>query len=966
MGIHTFFRIGSTFGTQACLVVLLAASTVFAGDESVAGKEYWRDESGALHQYQFFKPNCQGWFYVRDTRDATADASRLSDSILVFARDWSYGSDINVSERIGAYGFKLEKQPSRLEGFTKWVGGYGIRSEVSNVNWQWYPGPGVALYELTESQLWCGPTNVSALSATPFFFGPCSPAYAGYQSRWTSFRAMTDMTLTLAGDMVVMMYAPTNDLTKCDIVVRKPAVLALPRHYRTDRYVCPELNAKSVTLDGGTGMYFGSQTKIGEATVTIPIVGTVQTGIGCDPLIDPIRVAPTLNLKGDATLTATETTTVSGGVTIAAIDGTASVLSGAYSFADDRTVIRVEAGATLALTAADLAGTGKVTLAGAGKLVLSCPERFFLPGRFAFDPAAALAIDVVSGSCIFGKGAELPTGVTVETHETGKVLFINSEGFDFNTRFGGTKALLDDGKGSLIVTDRARENETLNLGPSQVLCVYGSGLKESSKVVMAGGTTGTEPTIRFYATAEIAADIESTERVIFTTIGGGVVGTFSGTYEAKTVPADVSTVNIKPVSGDKLVIAGSWTLGVNNPTGGWRDFLRFEGGDLEITGTLTTKSTASLGRGRVLVHDGGSWSLTSPYEHLQMENLTGPVCLEVGVGGVVQVASGNTSCYLGGSSVSTAKILLTGGTYQHKQDSFELRANGVIELRSGTFKTGRRITVKDKTDTSRIILGGGCFKALAGSYIESLCDDGVSGGGGHTTVAVTGNPEIDLSEANNADFPDCPTGSEVVTWTCEEGAVLSVRGKAAGTSVFTLRDFQANGLTFDLAPNKVVVALENPSDPISLGWKVPGASGSKVSASGSSPNLVASYVVPAGERLDVGNFPTAWYEGFALSATANLTFAEGSEIRFPCFGERAVPTVAGKVTFPSAMNFSVDCTGPRKTVKDVTVFSAAEMSGTSCSWTCVGGVRTDRASVAVDGNSLEFSYNAPGVLMMVR
>ena len=95
-------------------------------------------------------PNCQGWFYVRDTRDATESASRLNTAILVFERDWSYGSDINVSERIGSYGFKLEKQPSRLEGFTKWVGGYGIRSEVSNINWQWYPGPGAALYELTE------------------------------------------------------------------------------------------------------------------------------------------------------------------------------------------------------------------------------------------------------------------------------------------------------------------------------------------------------------------------------------------------------------------------------------------------------------------------------------------------------------------------------------------------------------------------------------------------------------------------------------------------------------------------------------------------------------------------------------------------------------------------------------------------------------------------------------------------
>lgn len=946
------------------LLIASIAFSAYAGDEIIDGKEYWRDPDGNLHQYLYFNsftsdtpwPNFRS---TREVQDPPESISWTSSAVLVFEKDTVYQGalNINVADRT-ACGYRIEKQPSRFEGWSKSVGAYGIHSEVSGVRWLWYPGVD-RHYELTASQTWSGPTNVSELSSAPFFFAPGSTEYRSYATRGTSFVTADGITLTLAGDMVVMMYSPTNDFSKCDVVIQKPALLSLIRHNHLGRYLSAEMRAKSITFDGGIGMYFGTQKTIGGVTVDYPTDGTVQTGIGSEPVIDPVHVSALINLKNGATLTATETTVVSGGVTIAAIDGTASAFTGAYRFDDDLTTIHVAAGSSLDLSAATFSGSGRVTITGAGTVRLGGTGIQGFDDSFRVDSSATVKIEIASGSYIFGAGTDLPAAVCIDTLNEGAMVFADPTGFDYATRLGGTKRLVDDGEGSMIVTEKARENETVTVPEGGTLYVWGSGLKASSTVRLVGtGASATATAIKFCRTASLAAELKTTGCVRFTSSGKGVTGSLAGLR--RQFNTESSSLYFRAEDSDKLVLSGDWSHGELKGSGNWVDTIRMEHGELEITGQLVSKELILHQGGHIKVCDGGTWTISGGQCHYYMNSSQAePTCLEIATGGSFTITGENCYMYLSGTYPATLRI--NGGTYTHWHDWFYLGALGTLEVLDGTFTSARRITVKDTTGTSRVILGGGQFVPRDSAYAATLFD-----GTGHTDVIVRNHATLDLSSAYSAAYADTPADAPAATWTCEPGAALTVKGKTNGNGEFTMRDFKADGLVFDLAPQRQVVKLGGLGTDLSLGWQMPGASGSKVVAIEPTPNLVASYVVPVGERLDVGNFPTAWYEGFALSATANLTFEEGSEIRFPCFGEGAVPTVTGKVMFPSAMNFSVDCTGPRKTVKDVAVFSAAEMSGASCSWTCVGGVRTDRASVAADGNSLEFSYDAPGVLMMVR
>ena len=404
------------------------------------------------------------------------------------------------------------------------------------------------------------------------------------------------------------------------------------------------------------------------------------------------------------------------------------------------------------------------------------------------------------------------------------------------------------------------------------------------------------------------------------------------------------------------------------------DTFRMNTGNAAVTGVYDVYGGQEFYGGHATVRDGGSIKVRKTWQYLRLDyNSSRNACLEIATGGTYEKISGNCYTYLGrNGGAYESKLLVTGGSYIHLYDNFTLYQNGVIQVETGTFKTGRRITCHSSAtiENAKIIVRNGtlCFNGGGAGYLNAMFE-----GAGHCSALIDGKATMQV--LNQTRMPDTTNETELAqcTWTCTEGSRLKMLGIASG-SIFSFHNFEADGLVFDTnngtsTANPVQVRIIDPKDPIGIGFVLPGKTGSKIVASNAVPALVASYVVPAGQTLDATALPTGWYEGFGEVSVSNIIFETGSTFRFPFFGDAAPLAISGQLTLPDAMNYSVIPSGQKATVTETPVIAPAlgtvEAEGGS-TFTCTGGVRPSAATLSVADDALAFSYKVTGATITIR
>ena len=952
-----------------CALFATATISAFAVGKGTDSKgEYWEDSAGVKHYYLFQSSyNGKRWSiannaYARaDARAGTGSAAWVSGSIFAFERETTYSiTDFACNPVTVFYGIELEALNGgyaiTFEGTSAkyTIGEYGIHS-VSGNTIRFMRGTEGEEIHLAASQTWSG-SAASELSSAPLVILPNYAYTAGYRGYVT---AEDDVVLTIEGDTLVPWLIYDHPVTNMDIVVKSPAILAIQGGYNG----IANLNTRKLTIDGGCGIKFGSDLSFIPVTaVNNANAGATKYGIGSQTIISPVKVAQTIVLTNSATLTALETTTVSGGVVVVSAGTATNAFSGTFQLLDDDTVLRIPAGAVLDLTAATFTDDGRFSVEGEGTLRLDCSVNdatglFYLPTssleNFGGD------IVVAGGTLMLDDAASIPSGKVVTTEGEGNLLLVNTTGFDASTQMGGTKAVAEQPP-SLVVTDAEVTGDVV-VNNGETLRVFGSGLGANASLTLWGGST-----VMFRRTATVSAPTCYTNDVHYKTFDASVTGTVASAFSV--TKGDVSksgnsTSELYMHSPGELRFTGSGQL---------RNF-RMVDGNVVVTGVYDVYGGQNFYGGHMTVRDGGTIKIKNGWQYLNLcNNTTKDTCLEIAEGGHYEKVSGNCYTYVGRSAAYESKLLLTGGTYIHKYDLFELRVGGVIEVRSGLLQTGRRITcaANATTELSKVLLKGGMFYIAGNSdYAFAIFD-----GPGSCTVNVDGYAGIRHSGPAIMRDSTNETTSAQATWTCAEGARLKVVGAGdRNDSTLVLHNFEADGLVFDFNTSdyndkKEVVRIIDPKDPIGIGFMLPGKTGSKIVASDAEPALVASYVVPAGQTLDATALPSGWYEGFGEVSVSNIIFETGSTFRFPAFGDAAPLAISGQLALPDAMNYSVVQAGQKAAVTEAPVIVPAlgtvEAPGGS-SFTCTGGVKPSAATLSVVNDALAFSYNFTGAIILI-
>ena len=952
------------------LCALLATATISAfavGKGTDSTGEYWEDSAGVKHYYLFQSSyNGKRWSiannaYAReDARAGTGSAAWVSGAIFAFERETSYSiTDFACNPVTVFYGIELETlnvgYPITFEGNTAkyTIGEYGIHSVSGNTIRFMRNGEGEEIH-LAASQTWSG-SAASELSSAPLVIMPNYAYTAGYRGYVT---AEDDVVLTIEGDTLVPWLIYDHPVTNMDIVVKSPAILAIQGGYNG----IANLNTRKLTIDGGCGIKFGSDLSFIPVTaVNNANAGATKYGIGSQTIISPVKVAQTIVLTNSATLTALETTTVSGGVVVVSAGTATNAFSGTFKLVDDDTVLRVPVGATLDLTAATFTDDGRFSVEGEGTLRLNCSVNdatglFYLPTSSVENFGGDIV--VAGGTLLLDDAASIPSGKVVTTEGEGNLLLVNTTGFDASTQMGGTKAVAEQPP-SLVVTDAEVTGDVV-VNNGETLRVFGNGLGTNASLTLWGGST-----VMFRRTATVSAPTWYTNDVYYKTFDASVTGTVASAFSVTKGAVSTSknsTSELYMHSPGELRFSGSGQL---------RNF-RMVDGNVVVTGVYDVYGGQNFYGGHMTVRDGGTIKIKNSWQYLNLcNNTTKDTCLEIAEGGHYEKVSGNCYTYIGRSAAYESKLLLTGGTFIHLYDLFELRVGGVIEVRSGLFQTGRRITcaATATTELSKVLLKGGMFYVAGNSdYAFAIFD-----GPGFCTVNVDGNATFRHSGISMRDSTN-ETATAQATWTCTEGSRLKVVGKGDTDGFMAIHNFEADGLVFDLNTSdyndkKEEVRIIDPKDPIGIGFVLPGKAGSKVVASNAVPALVASYVVPAGQTLDATALPSGWYEGFGEVSVSNIIFETGSTFRFPIFGDAAPLTIAGQLTLPDAMNYSVIKSGQKATVTEIPVIAPAlgtvEAEGGSA-FICTGGVRPSAATLSVADDALAFSYKMTGATITIR
>lgn len=953
--------------TKRGLLFCMAAGfscCVFAFEKFTDEKgEYVIGSDGAKHYYLFAVNKTSGTYWsFNNVTYSRANALAavvepnfkwVNGSIFAFEKDCRYSYTVKANPSATLYGIDLETTDAgslRLQGKTaKYsIGEFGVRSRSGHkINFvradDYNVGTEGAEIHLEESQTWSGP-DANSLSSAPFIIVPnylASKTCRGYVS------AKDDIVWTLAGDMVLPWLISNHALTNIDIVIKSPALIALHKGDWGEG----KLHARKVTFDGGYGIKFGKDTVIIPYTSTDNNYGGSRTyGIGSVPLITPVQVAETIELKNGATLKAIETTVVSGGVSIVSSGTITNKVEGVFNFADNDTTFHIEEGSVLDLSAASLTGSGKYAFTGAGGVVLpisgAADEFLHLPDFSGHT--GELSVIVASGTLVLENATAIPEGCTIVTEGDGGVLVIDDTGFDAETMLGGTKKKVEPSR--LVVTDADVEGE-VSVEDGETLNVFGNGLGENASLKLWGGAT-----VMFRKNASVSSPVWSTNTVTFKTFDSSVTGTVAGVYSKN----GSQTVDLR--SPGLLVLSGGGVIGIVN----------MYNGNVAVTGKYSVKGATYFYGGHMLVHNGGEWVYTANDQHLRLDkNSEGDSCLEIGPGGYVDDTANSHSTYIGSTSYQS-KLLVSGGHFCHRYHNFGMYKNSTVEIRSGTFECRRRISCSGTADNSKIILGDGTWYCYGGNYCPQLFT-----GTGFCTVSFEGNSTLNIAngqqERNDTtnDVPQC-------TYVCKPGSRLKLIGRSDVNSILTLHNFNADGLVFDIndIPDRtdkgIKVKFVDPGENVAVGYVLPGISGNEfmpVAGEGASVRLNASYVVPEGVTFDTSSLPQGWYSGFAETSVSNLVFETGSTLQFPFPTAPYAPlSIAGSLTLPAAMNYTATGTSKPK-VKLATIVDPAEgiiQGEEECVWTSTGWLNPEYATFSAVEGKLVFSYDPPGTILILR
>lgn len=964
------------------------------GDFVEQGRGYYRGLNGVLHPYLYPReyPKGSNYYWPRpETFYAYPDSTEGGNvpwkdgSVVCFSRRWdgglgsSYDMDICGIIRTPESGSTTHYIDAD-KNIT--VGERGIEFLGSSMGIYVYKRNNY--FRLSESQTWKG-TAADALDNRH------NRIYMG--GNWYSLYptgSMTplkdDLTLTLEGNLILSIYYPSNDFSRANLVVKAPALVmrACPGGNDTYKSYYGRLNAKTLVLDGGPGLYIGSKT-------------IADTSVGSPAEVSPIAVARRIVVKNGACLTATKEATWTETV-LAAAAGSEGGLSGTFVLKDETLFVEAEEGAVLDLTGATfrpaLRVTAGISAKGPGTVRVSFDNLSLLDGGFAVDgasvevvgsgywtnslakangfsvsseggpvsvSAAALAgyrgeeLRVTKGTLVLDSVASLPQGCKVVTAADGKLVLLDATGFDADVHMGGTK---NCGTDPYIVTEAPRENETIALDDGAQLHVFGSGLKASSSITM-----GRNAAVRFYRPATVYSPINVTGAVTFATLD---------------------------VSGESRIagkVTGNGNVSVSAPGGlvfsGGADFkwsFTQKDGRVTLFGkSIYFYSFVNILEGHLLMTNcyvrsfNNTWSMNSSSQ-------TGDVLCEIAAGATWSLDN-NSVPYIGGHKDFESRILISGGTMSHlTYDTIQMNSGGtgkaVFEFASGVLNSERRIIVgrnAEQTDGyAKFIWRGGTWKTHGNpgyryKYRYLFQGKNATGNGG-LEFSIEG-PDCVL-DLGMFEYPDCISNFCNLAsskMTGKPGARLKIKGKQGVVSNFVLLDFDPNGMELDLnsMPRSNVEVVGNGS-PVHLTWVTPGTNG-MVMCSGTPSPLLASYVVTEGGTFE-NAFTQGWNSGFLSQTDTNLTFsADAAYLLRPTAAGLTPLSLAGSLILPEAMTYVVDRSAGRAPVgKDIVLVETGAGIVGECEWTANGGISCRDSSVTAEEGRLLLDYVPSGTTVIIR
>ena len=934
----------------ASVLANLLASQIYTDENG----EYQLDSAGEKHYLLFqrtFTGDCGGGAYTfirekaADTTIAAAQYPWKNGHIWTFADGVEYGKAMRPSRTCDIYGLRFEdadffvkegeKTQMSFEGPTLKIGAGGIVCEKELFKMYFYNSSEEKRFHLTASQTWKGPDS-EVLTANAFNLVVNEPYRANYRNTISS---EPDIVWTLAGNLYVNMLTYENDLSSADVVICHPSIMSIPVH---GDHGSGRLKARSLTIDGGVGIYFGENTAL-----TFDATMSWKYGIGSRPLISPEQIAPTVILTNGAVLTAVKTTSVTGGVTVVSAGEKSNAFSGTFSLDDENTVISVSEGSTLDLTAAKFVGSGRATVTGAGDLTVKFDGSDYFDLPFQFDGFTGEAeITVASGTLVLDSIGDLPAGFKITTSGGGALLLVDDAGFDAETMLGGTANKVEPS--GLLVTDKDVAGEVV-VNSGETMLVFGDGLGENARL-----TLWDNAKVMFRRNnSVISCPIWSTNTTYVQTFDSSVTGNVAGAWWSD------NGSQIRITSPGLLVLSG----------GGRIDDFRMDSGRCDVVGAYDVYGTQYFYGGHMKVRDGGHIRVMQSWQYLRLDYNDGKdTCLEILPGGIFEKVAGNCYTYIGKNANTESRLLVNGGRFKHEFVYFAVKPGAVIEVRDGDFITYATITCLEgaTAENCRMILRGGTATFSGGSagYCPAMFR-----GDGRCAVVVDG--DATLRYINQSVTFDSTNDVSTCIWKSTPASRLKLVGNGDNTNVFTIHDFQADGLAFDLndknAPKKVVI--DAPGDPLRIGCVLPGNGVSRIVNTNETVALVADYIAPEGVTMDVSSLPSGWHEGFAPVAVSNLTVDAGGSLSFDFFTDDCAPiAIAGKLSLPGAMDYLVNAPSSRSNVKDAAVVVPALGVETDdgFDWNCIGKVKPEQAALSVLGGSLVFSYNIPATIILLR
>ena len=948
---------------KSCLVAfLVGAMQVFASDILHDDKgEYLFDGEEEKHYLLFqrtYSDDCWGGVYVFDrakASDSEAKGEWSNGHIWTFAEGVAYGKSMRPSRKCDIYGLRFEDaefykdgnglSKMAFEGPTLNIGAGGITCDKEKFKVYFYNSSSEKRLHLVESQTWRGLSG-DALTLDGFNVVVNEP-YSDKHKNVVS--SESDVVWTLEGNMYVNMLTYENDLSQADVVIRHPAIMSIPVH---DTHGSGRLKARSLTIEGGAGIYFGVNLDLKfDATMSW------KYGIGSKSLISPEQVAPKITLVQGATLTAKETTAITGGVEIVSAGNVKNSFSGQFRLDDDETVINVDAGSSLDLMEASFCGSGRATIVGEGDIAFRLAGSGYFDSPLVFNGFSGSAdIVVESGTLVVDSVAELPADVKITTTGNGALLVVDETGFDADSILDGTKNLVEPSR--LLVTNRDVQGEVV-VNSGETLLVFGNGLGANAQLkiwggILSGANSIPIPIVMFYRTATILSQIWSTNTVYVKTFDSSVTGDLAGEWST-----DMSGTSQMQIDSPGLILLSG---------GGTLRNIRMNSGRCDVTGKYDVYGTQYFYGGHMKVRDGGHLLIKKTYQYLRLDyNDNKDTCLEILPGGIFEKEVAHCYTYIGRDANTVSRLLINGGKFIHRNTSFQLKAGGIIDVRDGEFQTQNSIECVSEAnaDNAQFILRGGTT-VFSGS--ANYCPAMFRGEG---TCAVVVDGTATLKYINQTKTFDSTNDVPTCVWKSTEGSRLKLIGNGNADNFFVMHNFAADGLAFDLNDINAVrkVIIDSPADPLKIGYVLPGRRGSIIANTNETVCLYADYVAPAGTTMDFSSFPADWHEGFSPIAVSNLTVDAGADISFDYFVSPYSPLeIAGTLKLPGDMNWYVNAGTARSNVEKSPIVSAAGgvvVDGQG-DWACVGKVRAETADLTVDGQSLAFSYEKPGMVILLR